>query len=50
MTRPPCLPSGARPGISRGLAALIFGTLYGVVIGAALATLAWRFWLCACGS
>ena len=50
MTRPPCLPSSARPGISRGLAVLIFGAVYGFVVGAALASIIWGVFLCACAS
>ena len=33
MTRPPGLPTAGRPGISRGLAVLLFGAAYGFVVG-----------------
>ena len=36
MTRPPCLPSTDRPGISRGLAALLAGAVYGFVVASIL--------------
>ena len=50
MTRPPCLPSADRPGISRGLAALLFGAAYGFVVGVTLASIIWGVFLCACAS
>ncbi len=46
MTRPPCLPTGERPGISKGLTALLVGVVYGV----ALASIIWGVFLCACAS